>query len=91
MTGCIARMRTNEGAEGYRLEVTLTHEAAAYAAMIALEGMSEQPPHADKGLIWLQVPERDGAIMEAARRLWHAGVGARDVVVRAPDHEPALA
>jgi ABC-2 type transport system ATP-binding protein len=52
--------------------------------MVALEGMSEEPPHADKGVIWLQVPERDGAIMEAARRLARAGVGASDVVVRTP-------
>ena len=29
------------------LEVTLTHPAAAFAAMTALEGMSEEPPHAD--------------------------------------------
>ncbi len=28
---------------GQRLEVTLTHEAAAFAAMAALEGMSEEP------------------------------------------------
>ncbi len=69
---------------GQRLEVTLTHDAAAFAALAALEGMSEEPPHADKGVIWLQVPERDGAIMEAARRLARAGVGASDVVVRTP-------
>jgi hypothetical protein len=77
-------MRTDGETEGYRLEVRLTHEAAAYAAMVALEDMSEQPPHADKGLVWLRVPERDGAVMEAARRLIRAGVAAEDVVVRAP-------
>ena len=29
-----------------RLEVTLTHPAAAFAAMLALEGMSEEPVRA---------------------------------------------
>ena len=58
---------------GQRLEVTLTHEAAAFAAMAALEGMSEEPPHADGIVVSLQVPERDGAIMEAARRLSRRG------------------
>jgi ABC-2 type transport system ATP-binding protein len=69
---------------GQRLEVTLTHEAAAFAAMSALEGMSEEPVHADGIVVSLSVPERDGAIMEAARRLARAGVGADDVVVRRP-------
>jgi len=69
---------------GQRLEVTLTHEAAAFAAMSALEGMSEEPVHADGVVVSLSVPERDGAIMEAARRLARAGVGADDVVVRRP-------
>ena len=54
---------------GQRLEVRLTHEAASFAAMAALEGMSEEPPHADGLVVSLAVPERDGAIMEAARRL----------------------
>jgi ABC-2 type transport system ATP-binding protein len=69
---------------GQRLEVTLTHEAAAFAAMCALEGMSEEPVHADGIVVSLSVPERAGAIMEAARRLARAGVGADDVVVRWP-------
>jgi hypothetical protein len=65
-----------------RLEVTLTHPAAAFAAMIALEGMSEASPHADGVLVSLAVEERAGAIMEAARRLSRAGVGADDIVIR---------
>jgi ABC-2 type transport system ATP-binding protein len=69
---------------GQRLEVTLTHEAAGFAAMTALEGMSDEPVHADGILVSLQVAERDGAIMEAARRLSRAGVGADDVVLRTP-------
>ena len=80
--GTVDELRGRVG--GQRLEVTLTHESAAFAAMIALEGMSETPVHADGILVWLQVPEREGAIMEAARRLSRAGVGASDLVVRRP-------
>lgn len=69
---------------GVRVEVTLTHEAAAYAAMSALEGMSDEPVHADGALVVVQVGERSGAIMEAARRLSQAGVGAEDIAVRRP-------
>jgi ABC-2 type transport system ATP-binding protein len=69
---------------GQRLEVTLSHAAAAFAAMAALEGMSEEPVHADGRLIALSVPERTGAIMEAARRLSRAGVAADDIAVRTP-------
>jgi ABC-2 type transport system ATP-binding protein len=69
---------------GLRLEVTLTHEAAAFAAMSALEGMSEEPVQADAELVVVQVAERSGAIMEAARRLSQAGVGAEDIAVRRP-------
>jgi len=80
-------MRFEQAAQrghGLRLEVTLTHPAAAFAAMIALEGMSETPPHADGALVALNIPDRSGAIMEAARRLTRAGVGADDIVVRPP-------
>jgi hypothetical protein len=66
------------------LEVRLTHPAAAFAAMLALEGMSEEPPHADGAVVRIAVAERTGAVMEAARRLIRAGVAAEDVVVRAP-------
>jgi ABC-2 type transport system ATP-binding protein len=69
---------------GQRLEVTLSHSAAAFAAMAALEGMSEEPVHADDTLVSLSVPERTGAIMEAARRLSRAGVAADDIAVRTP-------
>ena len=64
-----------------RLQVTLTHPAAAFAAMLALEGMSDEPVRADHTLISLSVPERSGAVMEAAQRLTRAGVGAEDIVV----------
>jgi hypothetical protein len=65
-----------------RLEVTLTHPAAAFAAMIALEDMSEHPPHADGRTVAVSVPGRAGTIMEAARRLIRAGVAADDIQVR---------
>ena len=74
-------MRSNEEIDGRRLEVTLTHPAAAYAALEALEGMSEDPLHADGVLVSLAVPERAGAVMEAARRLFRAGVGAEHIAV----------
>jgi hypothetical protein len=66
------------------VEVTLTHPAAAFAAMMALEGMTEEPPHADGACVTVTVAERSGAVIEAARRLIRAGVGVEDIVV----HEP---
>jgi ABC-2 type transport system ATP-binding protein len=69
---------------GLRVEVTLTHGAASFAAMTALESMSEDPVHADGRLVSLQVADRSGAIMEAARRLNQAGVAAEDIEVRRP-------
>jgi hypothetical protein len=64
------------------LEVRLTHPAAAFAAMLALEGMSDEPPHADGAVVRVAVDERAGAVMEAARRLIRAGVAAEDIVAR---------
>jgi ABC-2 type transport system ATP-binding protein len=69
---------------GLRLDVTLTHGAAAFAAITALEGMSEEPVHADGLQVQVQVADRSGAIMEAARRLSQAGVAAEDIAVRRP-------
>ena len=67
----------------HEIEVTLTHPAAAFAAMIALEGMTDAPPLADGITVTVAVAERSGAVMEAARRLHRAGVAADDIVVRA--------
>jgi hypothetical protein len=64
-----------------QIEVTLTHPAAAFAAMLALEDMSDHPPHADGARVWLPVADRNGAVMEVAKRLFRAGVGAEDIVV----------
>ena len=52
--------------------------------MMALEGMSEEPPHANGTLVAISVPERAGAIMEAAQRLTRAGVSAEDIALRTP-------
>ena len=68
---------------GMQIEVTLTHHAAAFAAIQALEGMSEHPVRAEGELVVVPVAERFGAIMEAARRLSRAGVGAADLAIRA--------
>ena len=57
-----------------RLEVTLTHPAAAFAAMTALEGMSEQPPHARGQLVVLGVPARAGAVTGATLLFGYAGL-----------------
>ena len=56
---------------GERLEVTLTHEAAAFAAMAALEGMSEEPPHADG------VRRRARRCPSATARSWRPRGGCR--------------
>ena len=50
-----------------QIEVTLTHPAAAFAAMIALEDMSDQPPYADGTRILLPVAERSGTDATAKR------------------------
>ncbi len=71
---------------GERVEVTLTHPAAAFAAMTALEELSEEPPLSDERTVLLAVHERTGALMQAARRLHRAGVGVDDIVVRRPTH-----
>ena len=73
------------------LEITLTHPAAGFAAMTALEGMTEEPPAADGLFVRVAVDERRGAIIEAARRLIRAGVGVDDIVVRGPARVSAAA
>ena len=82
-------MRLSDSDEsGVRVEATLTHPAAAFAAMLALEGMSDDPPHADGTLVAVTVREHAGAVMEAARRLSLAGVGVVDLVARRASGAP---
>jgi ABC-2 type transport system ATP-binding protein len=69
---------------GERVEVKLTHPAAALAAQAALAGMTGEEPQAEDGLVRVTVESPSGAIMEAARRLDRAGVGVEDIAVRRP-------
>ena len=68
---------------GERVEVKLTHPAAASAAEAALADMGEELQREDD-LIRVAVSSSGGAIMEVARRLDRAGVGADDIAVRRP-------
>src|SRR3954471_11463975 len=81
-----SRMRTDD-LRGLHVEIELTHPAAAFAAMTALDGMADGPLHADHVRVHVPVAERAGAIMEAARRLSAAGVGVVDLELRAPAGE----
>jgi ABC-2 type transport system ATP-binding protein len=69
---------------GERVEVQLTHPAAAHAAMLALEDLSDEPVHSDGSTVRVTVRERGGTVMDAALRLHRAGVGVEDIVVRRP-------
>jgi ABC-2 type transport system ATP-binding protein len=69
---------------GERLEVTLDEPSDAEAAVQALTPMSDEPPSADGGLVRVYVRERNGAIVEAVRRLSDADIGVDDLALRRP-------
>ena len=69
---------------GERLEVRLEDGADIDAAIRALQPMSDDPPTADEGVVKLTVRQRNGAIVEAVRRLSTAGVGVDDLTVSRP-------
>ena len=46
--------------------------------------MSSEPPQIDEETVRVPVEQRNGAIMEAVRRLDEAGVGVEDLGVRRP-------
>jgi ABC-2 type transport system ATP-binding protein len=69
---------------GERLEVRLEPGADVTAAVHALEPMSDEPPVAEDGLVKLAVRHREGAIVDAVRRLSDAGVGVDDLTVSRP-------
>jgi ABC-2 type transport system ATP-binding protein len=69
---------------GERVEVQLEPGEPGFAAAAALEGMSDEAPQIEDGVVRLSVRERSGAIMEAARRLDHAGVRVEDIAIRRP-------
>jgi ABC-2 type transport system ATP-binding protein len=69
---------------GERLEISLEDDADPQVAVSALASMSDEPASADGRLIRVSVRERDGAIVEAVRRLADAGVGVDDLALRRP-------
>jgi ABC-2 type transport system ATP-binding protein len=69
---------------GERLEVLLDEGADPAAAAVALAPMSDGPPTIEDQLVRVGVRRRDGAIVEAVRRLSEAGVGVDDLALRRP-------
>jgi ABC-2 type transport system ATP-binding protein len=69
---------------GERLEVHLTDRADAARAAEALAPMAGEPPQIEEETVRVPVEQRNGAIMEAVRRLDDAGVGVEDLGVRRP-------
>jgi ABC-2 type transport system ATP-binding protein len=69
---------------GERLEVHLDGDSDPQQAVRALSSMADGHPIAEDGLLRLSVRERNGAIMEAVRRLSEAGIGVDDLALRRP-------
>jgi ABC-2 type transport system ATP-binding protein len=69
---------------GERLEIRLEDGTDPQQAVAALASMSDEPPAVEGELVRVSVRERDGAIMEAVRRLDEAGVGVEDLALRRP-------
>ncbi len=69
---------------GERLEVHLDGDSDPQQAVQALSSMADGHPIAEGGLLRLSVRERNGAIMEAVRRLSEAGIGVDDLALRRP-------
>jgi ABC-2 type transport system ATP-binding protein len=69
---------------GERLEVHLDGDSDPQRAVQALSSMADGHPTAEDGLLRLSVRERNGAIMEAVRRLSEAGIGVDDLALRRP-------
>ncbi|HEX7609661.1 MAG TPA: ATP-binding cassette domain-containing protein [Solirubrobacteraceae bacterium] len=69
---------------GERLEVRLDEASRAAEAVQALGSMSDERPTVEGDLVSVGVRARAGAIVEAVRRLDHAGVGVEDIALRRP-------
>ena len=70
---------------GERLEVHLTDRADAAARRRGARARCpSEPPQIDEETVRVPVEQRNGAIMEAVRRLDEAGVGVEDLGVRRP-------
>lgn len=66
------------------LEVSLEPGADAEAAVAALVPMADGTPEHDKGVLRVRLRVREGAIVDAVRRLSDAGVGVDDLALRRP-------
>jgi len=69
---------------GERLEIRLDDAARAAAAAQALASLSDERPSIKADLVTVAVRRREGAIVEAVRRLDAAGVGVEDIALRRP-------
>jgi ABC-2 type transport system ATP-binding protein len=69
---------------GERLEIRLEDGADPDVAVRALAPMSDELPTIEAALVKVNVRERQGAIVEAVRRLSEAGVGVDDLAMRRP-------
>ncbi|HME01724.1 MAG TPA: ATP-binding cassette domain-containing protein [Solirubrobacteraceae bacterium] len=69
---------------GERLEVRLEEVGQAGTAARALSTMSDEPPTVEGDMVVVGVRRRDGAIVDAVRRLDDAGVGVDDITLRRP-------
>jgi ABC-2 type transport system ATP-binding protein len=69
---------------GERLEIRLADASQAETARQALASMTDDPPIVEGDLVTVGVRHRGGAIVEAVRRLDHAGVGVEDIELRRP-------
>jgi ABC-2 type transport system ATP-binding protein len=69
---------------GERLEVRLEDGVDTAVAVEALASLSDETPVCEDGLVKLSVRRRQGAIVEAVRRLSDAGVGVDDLAMRRP-------
>ena len=72
-----------DGALGWK-DGAITYAGAQAALPDAPERLAAHVARADGALVAVQVDDRSGAIMEAARRLSQAGVAAEDIAVRRP-------
>jgi ABC-2 type transport system ATP-binding protein len=69
---------------GERLEIRLEEDVQADAAVRALASMSDELPAAAGEVVTVAVRRREGAIIDAVRRLDEARVGVDDIALRRP-------
>jgi ABC-2 type transport system ATP-binding protein len=69
---------------GERIEVTLCNSSQSDAAIAALAEIAEGPPGADDGVVSIPISQREGAIVDAVRRLDDAGIRVDDLALRRP-------